>query len=100
MATRRQNVLILYLADSALDAPVIAWSRYDAGTREVMELGERVEVGRHPDRVGQLADLAVVADPREVGHGPAVERDFAALPRVSGTHAAASKASGALPPLA
>jgi len=33
----RQNVLILYLADSALDAPVIAWSQYNGdGAREHM----------------------------------------------------------------
>jgi hypothetical protein len=30
---RRQRVLVLYLSTSALDAPVIAWSRYD-GTGE------------------------------------------------------------------
>jgi len=35
--TQRQNVLILYLADSALDAPVVAWSQYDGdGTCEHM----------------------------------------------------------------
>jgi hypothetical protein len=32
-ATRRQNLLILYLADSALDSPVVAWSRYDGDPR-------------------------------------------------------------------
>lgn len=26
---RRQNVLVLYLADSAIDSPVIAWSYWD-----------------------------------------------------------------------
>ncbi len=34
---RRQNLLLLYLADSALDAPVIAWSSYDGtGATETM----------------------------------------------------------------
>jgi len=33
----RQQVLILYLADSALDSAVLAWSRYDGtGAREHM----------------------------------------------------------------
>jgi hypothetical protein len=32
-AMRRQNVLVLYLANSALDAPVVAWAVYD-GTGE------------------------------------------------------------------
>ena len=26
---RRQTVLVLYLANSALDSPVVGWSRYD-----------------------------------------------------------------------
>ncbi len=30
---RRQTVLVLYLANSALDSPVVGWSRYD-GTGE------------------------------------------------------------------
>lgn len=34
---RRQNLLLLYLADSALDAPVVAWSSYDGtGVTETM----------------------------------------------------------------
>ncbi|NJN51137.1 MAG: hypothetical protein HC809_04515 [Gammaproteobacteria bacterium] len=34
---QRQNLLILYLADSALDSGVIAWSRYHGtGTSETM----------------------------------------------------------------
>jgi hypothetical protein len=40
MATRRQNVLILYLADSALDSPVIAWSRYDGAGRHDYMAGD------------------------------------------------------------
>lgn len=36
MATRQQ-VLVLYLASSALDAPVIAWARYD-GTGETRHM--------------------------------------------------------------
>lgn len=29
MAESRQKVLVLYLANSALDAPVVAWAEYD-----------------------------------------------------------------------
>jgi len=34
---RRQKVLVLYLANSALDSPVVAWAQYDgAGERRHM----------------------------------------------------------------
>lgn len=36
-ARLRQKVLVLYLANSALDAPTIAWSVYD-GTGEVLRM--------------------------------------------------------------
>lgn len=34
---RRQTVLVLYLANSALDSPVVGWSRYD-GTGETRHM--------------------------------------------------------------
>jgi hypothetical protein len=37
MNPRRQKVLVLYLANSALDSPVIAWAHYD-GTGEVLHM--------------------------------------------------------------
>ena len=37
MSTRRQKVLVLYLANSALDAPVIAWALYD-GTGQTFRM--------------------------------------------------------------
>jgi hypothetical protein len=40
MTARRQNILILYLADSALDAAVIAWSRYDGAGRHDYMAGD------------------------------------------------------------
>jgi hypothetical protein len=40
---RRQNVMVLYLADSALDSPVIAWSRYDGTGRENHMAGDADE---------------------------------------------------------
>ena len=35
--SRRQKVLVLYLANSALDAPVIAWAEYD-GTGQTLHM--------------------------------------------------------------
>lgn len=32
--TQRQQVLVLYLIDSALDAPVVGWSLYDGASNE------------------------------------------------------------------
>ena len=37
MGVGRQKVLVLYLANSALDSPVIGWARYD-GTGETLHL--------------------------------------------------------------
>jgi len=37
MAGGRQKVLVLYLANSALDSPVVGWARYD-GTGEVAHM--------------------------------------------------------------
>ncbi len=37
MTARRQKVLVLYLGNSALDAPVIAWAHYD-GTGETLHM--------------------------------------------------------------
>lgn len=40
---RRQKVLVLYLADSALDSPVIAWARYDGTGAEAPMSGDADE---------------------------------------------------------
>jgi len=39
---RRQKVLVLYLANSALDSPVVGWSRYD-GTGETRHMAGDAE---------------------------------------------------------
>ena len=39
---RRQNVLVLWLADSAMDAPVVAWSKWDAAGEHHMAGDEEV----------------------------------------------------------
>jgi hypothetical protein len=40
---RRQQVLVLYLANSALDAPVIAWARYDGAGETLHMAGDQDE---------------------------------------------------------
>lgn len=39
----RQQVLVLYLASSALDGPVVAWSVYDPATSAAGAIGEEDE---------------------------------------------------------
>jgi hypothetical protein len=40
---KRQKVLVLYLADSALDANVIAWAQYDGTARAEHMAGDAAE---------------------------------------------------------
>jgi hypothetical protein len=40
MPTLRQKILILYLANSALDSPVIGWTLYDGTGRESHTTGD------------------------------------------------------------
>ena len=47
--SRRQKVLVLYLANSALDSPVIAWAEYD-GTGETFHMAG--DADRAPYRTG------------------------------------------------
>ena len=39
----RQQVMVLYLASSALDGPVVGWSFYDGSGREAHTAGDRDE---------------------------------------------------------
>jgi hypothetical protein len=51
----RQNLLVLYLADSALDSAVIAWSRYEgAGSHDFMA-GD-ADAPPYPNGVAALRD--------------------------------------------
>lgn len=43
MSERRQQVLILYLANSALDSRVVSWAEYDGTGREHHFPGDRAE---------------------------------------------------------
>ncbi|MFE6902409.1 hypothetical protein ACFVFJ_37105 [Streptomyces sp. NPDC057717] len=42
-ATLRQQVLVLYLSTSALDSPVVGWSRYDGTGRTTPTAGDSDE---------------------------------------------------------
>ena len=55
MSTRRQKVLVLYLANSALDAPVIAWALYD-GT------GQTFRMAGDEDKPPYTTGLAALRD--------------------------------------
>ena len=54
-AALRQKVLVLYLANSALDAPVVAWAHYD-GT------GERLHMAGDQDEAPYATGLAALRD--------------------------------------
>ncbi|HEX8865803.1 MAG TPA: hypothetical protein VF821_09130 [Lentzea sp.] len=51
----RQQVLVLYLANSALDSPVVGWSRYD-GTGESQPTTGDSDEPPYPDGVAALRD--------------------------------------------
>lgn len=53
--TVRQQVLVLYLATSALDAPVVGWSRYDGTGASLPTTGDSDEPP-YPDGVAALRD--------------------------------------------
>jgi hypothetical protein len=55
MSTRRQKVLVLYLANSALDSPVIAWAHYD-GTGEVLHMAGDDDKAPYPTGLAALKD--------------------------------------------
>ncbi len=52
---KRQNVLVLYLADSALDSPVIAWSCWDGMGATGRMAGDEDEPP-YPDGLAALRD--------------------------------------------
>ena len=43
MGERRQKVMVLYLASSALDSPVVSWAVYDGSGRETHMAGDSDE---------------------------------------------------------
>ena len=67
----RQQVLVLYLANSALDAPVIAWSEYDGTGRTEHMAGDADEPpyasGLHALRDGWRLFQAAQLLPHERG---------------------------------
>lgn len=55
MAGKRQKVLVLYLANSALDAPVIAWALYD-GTGETLHMAGDADEPPYASGLAALRD--------------------------------------------
>ncbi|THD64760.1 hypothetical protein [Phenylobacterium sp.] len=51
----RQKVLVLYLANSALDAPVVAWAEYD-GTGETRRMAGDADRPPYPSGLEALKD--------------------------------------------
>jgi hypothetical protein len=51
----RQRVLVLWLADSALDAPVVAWSQWD-GTGQSRHIAGDESKAPYPNGVAALRD--------------------------------------------
>ena len=51
----RQKVLVLYLANSALDAPTIAWSTYD-GAGEVLHMAGDADTPPYASGLAALKD--------------------------------------------
>ena len=52
---QRQNVLVLYLGDSALDSPVVAWSFWD-GTGTVRRMAGDEDEPPYPNGLAALRD--------------------------------------------
>ncbi|MBL8555260.1 MAG: hypothetical protein JNL41_13340 [Phenylobacterium sp.] len=52
---RRQKVLVLYLANSALDAPTVAWSVYD-GAGEALRMAGDQDQPPYPTGLAALKD--------------------------------------------
>jgi hypothetical protein len=55
MAQGRQKVLVLYLANSALDSPVVGWSTYD-GTGETRRMAGDVDEPPYATGLAALRD--------------------------------------------
>jgi hypothetical protein len=53
--SQRQKVLVLYLANSALDAPVIAWAHYD-GTGKTLNMAGDQDQPPYPTGLDALKD--------------------------------------------
>ena len=51
----RQKVLVLYLANSALDAPVVAWAVYD-GTGQTLHMAGDCDEPPYPTGLAALLD--------------------------------------------
>ncbi len=55
MGGGRQKVLVLYLANSALDSPVVGWARYD-GTAETLHMAGDADETPYATGLAALTD--------------------------------------------
>ena len=77
--TQRQKVLVLYLADSALDAKVIAWSQWDGTARDEHMAGD-ADAPPYPSGLAALRDgWRLLQMSPLVSHVPGAEHDVAYL---------------------
>ena len=77
--TKRQKVLVLYLADSALDAKVIAWSQWDGTGRDEHMAGD-AEAPPYPSGLAALRDgWRLLQMSSLMPHTPGAEHDVAYL---------------------
>ena len=70
---KRQNVLVLYLSDSALDSPVIAWSYWD-GTGTTRRMAGDEDEPPYPTGLAALRDgWRLFQTSQLIPHYPGVE---------------------------
>lgn len=76
---RRQKVLVLYLANSALDAPVVAWAVYD-GTGATRPMAGDTDEPPYRTGVDALKDgWRLIQASQLMAHTPGAEFDVAYL---------------------
>lgn len=76
---RRQTVLVLYLANSALDSPVVGWSRYD-GTGQTRYMAGDAEEPPYRTGLDALKDgWRLFQASQLLPHAPGAEFDVSYL---------------------
>jgi hypothetical protein len=76
---KRQNLLVLYLADSALDAKVVGWSQWDGTGREDHMAGDE-DTPPYPTGLAALRDgWRLLQMSQLLPHAPGSEHDVAYL---------------------
>ena len=73
MSKQRQKILILYLANSALDSPVKGWTLYDGTGREAQTTGDGNKAPYHSGLDALLDGWRVVQFPQLIPPYPGLE---------------------------